>query len=378
MRTYRIGIDCRLAGHSHAGIGRYIVELVKRVTKHTQVQWLLFYSHKDQVQQLFPHGEPPAHCSLVYAPVKHYTVTEQIQMNSIFTRESLDLLHVPHFNIPVLYSRPLVITIHDLLWHQHKGSSVTTLPRWKYWIKYGFYRFVTRVAVHKAHTVFVPTNTVRSVLRKYFPAMASKVVVTPEGISDELLQHTSKLKTLATKPNTLLYVGSLYPHKNVSLLLHALQQLPAYRLTIVSARTVFKEKLQSEATALGLSDRVQFLSDIDDAELAKLYKTSTALIQPSFSEGFGLTGLEAIAFKTPVLASKIPVFKEVYQDAALYFDPHSVDDFCTVLQTLHTKDVMKSLQNAATTVLKKNNWDDLANRTYLSYHRAVKTKHAET
>ncbi|MDQ5951786.1 MAG: hypothetical protein QG639_1067 [Patescibacteria group bacterium] len=371
MINYRVGIDCRLAGQSHAGIGRYTIELVKRVTAHTQIDWVLFYSHKNQINQIFPDSKIPANCTLTHTPVQHYTIQEQLQMNSFFTKASLDLLHVPHFNIPIFYARPLVITIHDLLWHEHRGSHVTTLSPWKYWIKYWFYRLVTSKAIEKAASIFVPTNTVRSTLKKYYPASYSKVVVTPEGISDQLLQSSKELKGVERNPKELLYVGSLYPHKNVEIILKALLQLPEHTLTIVSSRNVFRDKQEKHVSELGLKRRVKFLSNVSDAELARLYKSSAALVQPSLSEGFGLTGLEAIALATPVLASKIPVFKEVYKNAAIYFDPYSVDDFCRAVSELTNADTVKQLKLSSAAVLEKNNWDDLANRTYLNYQRVL-------
>lgn len=373
MSNYRVGIDCRLAGQQHAGIGRYTVELVKRVTAHKKIDWVLFYSETNQIVQIFPDSEIPNNCTLIHAPIQHYTLQEQFKMNAIFTKASLDLLHVPHFNIPIFYSRPLVITIHDLLWHEHRGAEVTTLPAWKYWIKYWFYRLVTRIAIQKSLTIFVPTNTVRSTLKKYFPESFSKVVVTPEGISDHLKIQAKKLKNLTRISNKLLYVGSLYPHKNVSLVIKALKLLPDHTLTIVSSRSVFRKKLQKEVSKYELDKRVEFLSNVDDTQLARLYKTSATLIQPSLSEGFGLTGLEAITFSTPVIASNIPVFKEVYRGAALYFDPHSQEDFCKAIAKLSDQEKLKNLANSAPAVIKKNDWDDLSNRTYLSYQRILNT-----
>lgn len=366
MSNYRVGIDCRLAGRQHAGIGRYVVELVKRVTAHTEIDWVIFYSDSRQIDEIFG-KQVPTHCELIYSPIRHYTLKEQTAMNGVFTRASLDLLHVPHFNIPVLYSRPLVITIHDLLWHEHKGASVTTLPAWKYWIKYSFYRYVTKMAVKKAEAIFVPTKTVGTTLERYFPTSAPKIMVTREGISEALLSKAKLVTTSKHSTKQLLYVGSLYPHKNVSLVLRALKQLPNYTLVIVSSRDVFRNKLERLVKKLQLNNQVTFHSNISDNELAQMYKNSAALVQPSLSEGFGLTGLEALAFSTPLIASDIPVFHEVYEKAAIYFNPHSEKDFLKAISTLESKEVIQSITASASKVIKKNNWDTLATITYNCY-----------
>lgn len=375
MSNYRVGIDCRLAGKRHAGIGRYTVELVKRVTAHTEIDWVLFYSDLDQIEQIFPSSKVPNHCQLIHTPVQHYTFQEQWHMNAIFTKASLDLLHVPHFNIPVLYSRPLVITIHDLLWHEHRGAEVTTLTPWKYWIKYGFYRLVTRAAVAKALRIFVPTKAVQQTLEKYFPTSHTKTIITPEGISEELLEQAHKHVSTKRNPKKLLYVGSLYPHKNVELILKVLKELPEYFLTIVSSRTVFREKLKKKVEQLGLTKRVIFLSNITDEKLAHEYQTTKTLIQPSFSEGFGLTGIEAMAFNTPVLASDIPVFHEVYGEAALYFNPRSTSDLTKSLTSLENKEQLHKLAQTAPQIVQKNDWETLAKTTLKTYQQALQITH---
>lgn len=366
MSNYRVGIDCRLAGRRHAGIGRYVVELVKRVTTHPTIDWVLFYSDQEQIDELFG-STIPSNCELHHSPIRHYTVREQIEMKAIFTNASLDLLHIPHFNIPVMYSRPLVITIHDLLWHEHTGAAVTTLPAWQYWIKYCFYRLVSKVAVSKAKAIFVPTYTVQKTLKHYFPTSSTKVIVTPEGINGELLAEAKNKKQLTRKSKQLLYVGSLYPHKNVDLIVKSLHLLPDYELTIVSSRTVFRKNIEKLTNTLNMSDRVTFLENVPDSDLAQLYQLASALIQPSFSEGFGLTGLEAIAFSTPVIASDIPVFHEVYDKAAIYFDPHSQTDFVRAVLACSKPELVKALHSARASVLEKNNWDNLANLTYAKY-----------
>jgi len=83
---------------------------------------------------------------------------------------------------------------------------------------------------------------------------------------------------------------------------------------------------------------VFFLGFVSDQKLIELYKKSMALVQPSISEGFGLTGIEAMASHTAVLASDIPVFREIYQDAAIFFDPNSSDSFLQAVKQLELSD----------------------------------------
>lgn len=359
----RIGIDCRLAGKQHAGIGRYIENLVQRLVKTTNIEWVLFFHDQRQAQAVLP-GKTPG-VKRVYVPIRHYSFREQWKLPWVFRREKLDLLHVPHFNIPLLYPGKIVVTIHDLLWHEQRGTTVTTLPAWQYWLKYAGYRLIVRQALKRAKRIFVPTLVVKKIVGQYLGNQAWKVVVTPEGIASEYLKAKTSIKALAKSTKELVYTGSFYPHKNVRLIIQALPFLPNFKLTLVGARTVFQEDLRQYIEHHQLSQRIQFAGFLSDKDLIKLYQRAYALVLPSLSEGFGLPGLEAMAVGLPVVASDIPVFREVYGDAAAFFDPHSVAE---LTETLHVLGPSRAILSAnGRKQVKRFSWDKMAQTTIQAY-----------
>ena len=371
--THRtIGIDCRLGGIANAGIGRYVSELVQRVTKSTrEFSWVLFCTDGAQAAELLQGKKPGRSVKIVYAPVRQYSFAEQMILPDIFNSVQIDLLHVPHFNVPIFYNKPTVVTIHDLLWHEYRGQNVTTLNPLMYWPKYWTYKFVTRHAVTTALNIFVPTNTVKDTVKKYYPQVSKKVQVTYEGIGTELISYAPKVKNLPRQKNQLLYVGSLYPHKNVSLVLEALEKMPDYSLEIVGSRNVFQEKMIAEVEDRGLSDRVIFAGRLTDEQLAEHYAQATALVQPSLSEGFGLTGLEALAFETPVIASDTHIFHEVYKDAAIYFSKNSAESFRDAVKEVEKEKVRSQLKKNAVIVQNSYSWDRLATETLAGYEEVL-------
>jgi len=155
------------------------------------------------------------------------------------------------------------------------------------------------------------------------------------------------------------------------LVLEALEKLPNYTLEIVGSRNAFQERLEREVQERGLIEQVTFRGRLSDEELAYAYAQATALLQPSLSEGFGLTGLEAFAFKTPVIASDTPIFHEVYQDAALYFSKHSATSFIAALEKLEQADVRKALEKNAQRVQNMYSWDTLAAETLAGYAQVL-------
>ena len=74
------------------------------------------------------------------------------------------------------------------------------------------------------------------------------------------------------------------------------------------------------------SDRIVFTGFISDEQLSALYQGAYAFVSASLNEGFGLPGVEAMQFGLPILVSNSPVFNEIYDSAAIYFNGNSVAD----------------------------------------------------
>lgn len=361
----RIGIDCRLAGPDHAGIGRYTAQLVRvLLSQPSSFEWVLFCSNQAQVDYLLDENTNQK-VRVVFCPIKHYSMAEQVSLPWIFYREQLDLLHVPHFNVPFFYHRPFVMTIHDLLWHHHRGQTVTTLHPWLYWFKYIGYRLVTSLSIRRAKHIFVPSKEIYDTLAHYYPSAKNKAEITYEGVS---LSPPVKLRQPLPN-NFLLFVGSLYPHKNIAVVFKTLQQLPKLSLVLVGSRSVFSQQIKQLVTSLDLERQVVFFGRATDGELHTLYQKAQALVQPSLSEGFGLTGLEAMAAGTPVIASDIPIFHEIYQDAALYCQPHDPQSFVRAIKQLVSQ--RKALIVKGQHQSQKYSWEKMTQQTLNAYQQLL-------
>lgn len=132
----------------------------------------------------------------------------------------------------------------------------------------------------------------------------------------------------------LLAVASANPTKNLPALQAAFARLrpdPVLRLVIVGGRN---ERVFNDDTASADPPQLLRTGPLDDAPLKALYRHATALVFPSLYEGFGLPPLEAMANGCPVAVARAASLPEVCGDAALYFDPLSVDDIAAALQRL--------------------------------------------
>lgn len=374
-KKLRIGIDARLSGDKHAGIGRYIQNLLIQLNDLSpdNIQLIFFFYDQQQEKTLTKNLKKSKNFISVFAPIRHYSFAEQIKWPTILNKFQLDLLHVPHFNIPLLYQGKLVITIHDLLWHEQIGPEATTLSTSKYYLKYLAYRLVTSQALNRAKTVFVPTKTVKQALENHKPQLKPKIITTYEGISEPFLKV---FKNLSQQPEqafnrsfdfSLIYVGSLYPHKNIEIVLQTLKKMPKLKLTIVCARNVFMKRTQQRIKKLNLTKQVTLTGFLSDEALIKKIQSSLALVQPSKSEGFGLTAMEAMAVGTPVLASNLRVFQELYLDAPLYFDPNDAQQLKEQILKLQQDSIRKQHIKRGLKISKKYSWAQMAQTTLNHY-----------
>lgn len=349
-KQVRIGIDARLAGQEHAGIGRYsenlILNLISLADKNLgfKTTFVLFFFDRNQAKQVLGDLQKKPHLEIVYTGIKHYGIREQFLLPKIYKKARLNLLYVPHWNVPLAYHGKLMITVHDLLWHEQRGLQATTLKAWQYPIKYLAYHLISRQAIKKATKIFVPTLTIKETILKYYKDVEKKIVVSKEGIAPVYQNVLKNPLGRARIQKQFIYTGSLYPHKNIKIIIQSLKKLPKYKLYIVSAKNLFKNQIQALISNHKVKKQVVFLGFVKDVKLIELYQKSMALVQPSLSEGFGLTGIEAMACHTAVLASDIPVFREIYQDAAIFFDPKSTDSFLKAVKKLELSSRKEILQ----------------------------------
>lgn len=356
IKNMRILIDARMYGLEHAGIGRYVMNLVNQLQAVDKKNHYLVILRNSQAEK-FEIRNSKLEIKVIDIP--HYSLKEQIELPKLLNKLDFDLIHFPHFNVPIFFNRPYVLTIHDLIKHTSRGMPTTTRDPVLYWLKYLGYKIVFGSAITRAKKIIVPSNAVKEDLLKNYDIPDDKVVVTYEGVDEmfksPITNHQSqkilKKYSLINK-NYIIYTGSAYPHKNLERLIQAFRLLgslalgsknpnspmaqrpDSLKLVIASSRNAFLERIISYARMHGVEKFVKFLGFVPDEELAVLYKNAIAFVSTSLSEGFGLPGLEAMAAGTPVVCSDIPVFHEIYGDAAVYFNPYDVQDIAKTISEL--------------------------------------------
>lgn len=336
----RIAIDARMMGaETTRGIGRYIEELVR-------AELCVAPDHRYVLITRTASHPFAGHASVetVVADIPWYGVTEQLRMPRVFKNANADMVHVPHWNAPVAWRGPLVVTIHDLLLrHEPASAKASTRGPLVLLVKRLGYRFVLSRAILHARKILVPTQFVARDVASFYPHARGKIVVTGEGMPRVVSRDPLSVNGTDGSPITvhgspyLLYVGSAYPHKGLQDLLAAWPAIsaafPHLRLVVAGEKDVFMKRLESkvESRKSGVGGResdVVFRGKVGDDELQDLYRNAAAFVYPSHFEGFGLPPLEAIAAGCPVLSSDAGPLPDVLGNEGVIFfragDPNAI------------------------------------------------------
>jgi len=370
MKT--IVIDARLANLRHAGLGRYIVNLLNQLPQVSPKEFDYHLLVLDNDLPLLKKKWPKFY-SYHVLKARHYSWREQWQLPRLLARLKPDLLYFPHFNMPLLTPWPFVVTIHDLIKHHSIGRATSSQGAVGYRLKRWGYHLVFSRVVHKAKAIIVPSRWTANDLENHYPVAKNKIKVVYEGVDAHLqLRNRAKLPPGVTPP-FLLYVGSLYPHKNLSVVLKMMRSWPeAPPLAVVSARGVFQQRFWREVKTLGLEKRVLLTGFVSDAVLGQLYRQALALVFPSRLEGFGLPGLEAMANGCPVIAAKAASLPEIYGNAAVYFSPQSPEELMARVKDIIGKPQKRRLlRERGYRQIGKYSWERMARQIVSVYKRAL-------
>lgn len=427
----RIGIDARFFGPKQKGLGRYVQKLVEglervlenepypstpRRQRRRSAQGIISYrlseAERSEAESkayvpnyqfiIFLRREnwneyqpKNPHFKKVLADYKWYSLKEQIFMPFKIWREKIDLMHFPHFNLPIFCPAPFVVTIHDLVLKKFPTRRASTLGPILYWLKNLAYRLVIWLAIKKSERIITVSHYTKNDILKYFKIKPEKIKVVYEGApvilrakleesrgknskstgsfgrppagglsqDDDLI----KKKFNITKPY-LLYVGNAYPHKNLERLILAFSKIKnqeslrrqsygaprfaeasfgfakaqsatriknqGYQLVLVGEIDYFYNRLKEfvHNSKFIIHDSVVFTDFVSDEQLKTLYQNASLYVFPSLGEGFGLPPLEAMAYGLPVVSSKAACLPEILGKAALFFNPEDIDEMAKVIK----------------------------------------------
>lgn len=368
MKALRIVIDGRM--YSESGIGRYIKNLIENLQALDQTNEYFVLLTAENFNTLEFHS---TRFNKVITDFRWYGIAEQVKLFGLLKSLKADLVHFPHFNVPIFYQGKFVVTIHDLI-HQHFSMKrATTHGPIIYKIKQIGYRLVFKNALKKSLKILVPSNFVKDQLVKDWQINPEKIVVTPEAVENNIVDLSKKSNTkILDKFNIrkpyIFYVGNAHPHKNVEGLIKVFKDLsqrhPDLSLVLAGHDHYFWQKIKKEYQHSNLI----FTGFVSDEQLVALYKNAVCFVMPSFEEGFGIPLLEAMSCFCPVVSSNAGSLKEVGGNAAIYFDPYNKEDMeSKISMVLESASIRKDLILKGRARVKNFSWQKLTEQTLEVY-----------
>jgi len=368
-----IVIDARIRRSS---TGRYVDRLVEHLQAIDQLnRYTILVQPDDPWEPKAPnfYREDSKYAQFSLNPM------QQIGFSWQLYRLRPDLVHFPLNNQPLLYWGRTMVSTLDLTMLYYTRPGKTPLPI--FWVKMALFRLLFWFSNRKAKAVITISNYVKDELAKKYSFIKDKMTNTYCAAEPPLeiaavkptFAHNSQLKT----QNFLLYVGTAFPHKNLDQLIKAFEILntsqPELNLVLVGKKEQYYTKLEQATADSPARSSIVFTGFIPDQELKWLYQNAQAYVFPSLSEGFGLPGLEAMVHNCPVVSSNATCLPEIYEDAAVYFDPNNPEDMASKITSVITSQKLKkSLVQKGHAQAAKFSWRRMAEQTAEVYHSVLK------
>jgi len=366
----RIGIDASALRVQFGGIQRYTDQLLRGLERvDRENRYVLYRAPDEEWSYALPARFERDRRQL---PLKRW-------IDSVFLADpvhKLDLFHGTNYWAPLLHRYPSVLTVHDL--------TVRLFPRNHPPARRIAHRLLPALCRGARRIIADSHNTKRDLERCYGVA-PERVDVVHLAAGDEFRPIEDGLRLEAVRrrhdlpERFALFVGSLEPRKNLSLLVRALAELrtefPDLRLVIAGdGSPEYKTTLCAHIARAGMSvgREVVITGHIPDEDLPALYNLSEFFVYPSVYEGFGLPPLEAMACGRPAIVPDNSCFAELYQGCAVLCPLVSTAHLVRAMRLLLRSETLRSeLVECGLKLATARSWDDTARETMDVYRRAA-------
>ncbi|MCA8956098.1 MAG: glycosyltransferase family 4 protein [Planctomycetes bacterium] len=331
-----IGIDMSLTAEKKTGLPSYARSLVAALARIDRTNRYLLYPF---VWHSFPPNYRSAFCPRqrnfrqarrgVPAALIDYLWRHSKIDNDWLIGGDPDVYFSPFHSVPPRHFKRLVSVFHDVAFRVH--------PEFSTQVNLEHCETQFQRAVVGADKMVTVSHFSKAEIVKHMGVPADWIAVTHEA-ADPMYRRIEGAriperirKELRQTEQTILYVGSVEPRKNLSTLVEAFRALCARgrcdaQLIIAGGSGWKNTQVYAAVDEYGLGDRVHFTGYVTDQELVELYNSTAVFVFPTIYEGFGLPVIEAMSCGTAVVTTRVASIPEIGGDAVAYVDdPYDAD-----------------------------------------------------
>lgn len=374
MARRTVCIDCRYIGPRPSGIAetvRALVDFVPGLAPELDFLLLRSPAHRGALTEATNVRE-------VVVPYAANGPATMWWLPRLVDLSAVSLFHATFNIMPAGLKAPCVTTIHDIMWLvEPQLCSARIAGR----AQALFHGHGIRRALRKADAIVTVSEASRTQIVAHFPPAAQRTFVTLSGVSPDfrpIPRDASRLAELGVRPDRrfVLTVGQYAPYKNhegaLRAFAYAFACRPEIDLVLVQRMGTGGERLLRLAEELGIGGRVRLLQPVSRTDLVQLYSAASALLHPSFCEGFGNPLAEAMACGCPIVTSNVSAMPEVTGGAALLAAPDDVPGLAQALRKAVDDTAQSaSMRHAGLTRAAMLDWRSFAADTLAVYRRVL-------
>lgn len=329
----KIGFDAKRLFHNQTGLGNYSRDLVRILKEFYPNETYVLFNPKNKIIPFFSDAvlfstiTPKGLWKKLHPIWRTYGIAKEKSL------ETLDIYHGLSGEIPINLPKHLkkVVSIHDLIFERYPNLYRT-------WDRY-MHRKKFQYAVNHADVVVAISEQTKKDIVQFLKIPATNVQVIYQGCSNVFKQNFNKEELNITQlkyklpKEFVLNIGTLEERKNAFSLVKAIKDLDT-TLVLIGRETIYCEAIYAYIEEHGLQNKVLFLKNVSQLELAHIYTLATVFAYPSIFEGFGIPIIEAMFCKTPVITTNSGVFSEAGGPNSIYVAPNDISEISLQIDRL--------------------------------------------